>query len=171
MLFVFKKIISFVFYILFVFKNIILCVQKSSRHAAHHAEAAGDGREHGNDEIDDSFQGFLFHSFNFLMFPFFLCFFVSFVFFFPSVPFRSLWKRQNDQMTKWPNDHISRFLALIACGGFKDNRDNRDNFWLVWLSAFSIIFSLFSSLFISLFSSLFISLFSSSIISLFSSMF
>ena len=36
-------------------------LQKSSRHAAHHAEAAGDGREHGNDEIDDSFQGFLFH--------------------------------------------------------------------------------------------------------------
>ena len=25
-----------------------------SRHAAHHAEAAGDSREHGNDEIDDS---------------------------------------------------------------------------------------------------------------------
>ena len=38
-------------------------LQKSSRHAAHHAEAAGDGREHGNDEIDDSFQGFLFHGF------------------------------------------------------------------------------------------------------------
>ena len=120
-LFVFKKIISFVFYILFVFKNIILRVQKSSRHAAHHAEAAGDGREHGNDEIDDSLQGFLFHSFNFLMFIFF---FVSFVSFFLQFPFRSLWKRQNDQMTKWPNDHISRFLALFDCGGFKDNRDN-----------------------------------------------
>ena len=66
-LFVFKKIISFVFYILFVFKNIILRVQKSSRHAAHHAEAAGDGREHGNDEIDDSFQGFLFHGFKILI--------------------------------------------------------------------------------------------------------
>ena len=67
MLFVFKKIISFVFYILFVFKNIILRVQKSSRHAAHHAEAAGDGREHGNDEIDDSFPCFLFHSFKILI--------------------------------------------------------------------------------------------------------
>ena len=66
-LFVFKKIISFVFYILFVFKNIILRVQKSSRHAAHHAEAAGDGREHGNDEIDDSFPCFLFHSFKILI--------------------------------------------------------------------------------------------------------
>ena len=62
-----KKIISFVFYILFVFKNIILRVQKSSRHAAHHAEAAGDGREHGNDEIDDSFPCFLFHSFKILI--------------------------------------------------------------------------------------------------------
>ena len=41
-------------------------LQKSSRHAAHHAEAAGDGREHGNDEIDDSFQGFLFHGFKIL---------------------------------------------------------------------------------------------------------
>ena len=89
-LFVFKKIISFVFYILFVFKNIILRVQKSSRHAAHHAEAAGDGREHGNDEIDDSFQGFLFHSFNFLMFTFFFVSFVSFVSFFLQFPFRSL---------------------------------------------------------------------------------
>ena len=67
MLFVFKKIISFVFYILFVFNNIILRVQKSSRHAAHHAEAAGDGREHGNNEIDDSFQGFLFHGFKILI--------------------------------------------------------------------------------------------------------
>ena len=38
----------------------------------------------------------------FLLFSFFLQF-----------PFRSLWKRQNDQMTKWPNDHISRFLALL----------------------------------------------------------
>ena len=75
--FVFKN--PFVFKKTFVFE-----IQKSSRHAAHHAEAAGDGREHGNDEIDDSFQGFLFHSFNFLMFTFF---FVSFVFFFPSVPF------------------------------------------------------------------------------------
>ena len=65
-------------------KPFVFEIQKSSRHAAHHAEAAGDGREHGNDEIDDSFQGFLFHSFNFLMFTFF---FVSFVFFFPSVPF------------------------------------------------------------------------------------
>ena len=62
-------------------------VQKSSRHAAHHAEAAGDGREHGNDEIDDSLQGFLFHSFNFFMFTFF---FVSFVSFFLQFPFRSL---------------------------------------------------------------------------------
>ena len=42
-------------------------LQKSSRHAAHHAEAAGDGREHGNDEIDDSFQGFLFHGFKILI--------------------------------------------------------------------------------------------------------
>ena len=72
-----------------------------SRHAAHHAEAAGDGREHGNDEIDDGFQGFLFHSFNFLN----VYFFITLVF--PSVspfpfpfPFPSLWKRQNDQMTK-----------------------------------------------------------------------
>ena len=50
-----------------MFKNIILRVQKSSRHAAHHAEAAGDGREHGNDEIDDSFPCFLFHSFKILI--------------------------------------------------------------------------------------------------------
>lgn len=42
-------------------------LQKSSRHAAHHAEAAGDGREHGNDEIDDSFPCFLFHSFKILI--------------------------------------------------------------------------------------------------------
>ena len=42
-------------------------LQKSSRHAAHHAEAAGDGREHGNDEIDNSFQGFLFHGFKILI--------------------------------------------------------------------------------------------------------
>ena len=42
-------------------------LQKSSRHAAHHAEAAGDGREHGNDEIDNSFQGFLFHRFKILI--------------------------------------------------------------------------------------------------------
>lgn len=74
-------------------------LQKSSRHAAHHAEAAGDGREHGNDEIDDSFQGFLFHGFNFLN----VSFFITLVF--PSVspfpfPIPSLWKRQNDQMTK-----------------------------------------------------------------------
>ena len=87
-LFVFKKIISFVFYILFVFKNIILRVQKSSRHAAHHAEAAGDGREHGNDEIDDSFQGFLFHGFKILIVYFF---FITLVFpFVPPFPFRSL---------------------------------------------------------------------------------
>ena len=70
-----------------------------SRHAAHHAEAAGDSREHGNDEIDDSFQGFLFHGFNFLN----VSFFITLVF--PSVspfpfPIPSLWKRQNDQMTK-----------------------------------------------------------------------
>ena len=76
----------------FVFKNIRVRkskpkIQKSSRHAAHHAEAAGDGCEHGNDEIDDSFQGFLFHSFNFLMFTFFFVSFVSFVSFFPTVPF------------------------------------------------------------------------------------
>ena len=38
-----------------------------SRHAAHHTEAAGDSREHGNDEIDDSFQGFLFHGFKILI--------------------------------------------------------------------------------------------------------
>ena len=100
-------------------------LQKSSRHAAHHAEAAGDGGEHGNDEIDDSFQGFLFHGFKILNVYFF---FITLVFpFVPPFPFRSLWKRQNDQMTKWQNDHISRFLALLACGGFKDNRDNRDN--------------------------------------------
>ena len=49
-------------------------LQKSSRHAAHHAEAAGDGREHGNDEIDDSFQGFLFHGFKILNVYFFLFF-------------------------------------------------------------------------------------------------
>ena len=42
-------------------------LQKSSRHAAHHAEAAGDGGEHGNDEIDNSFQGFLFHGFKILI--------------------------------------------------------------------------------------------------------
>ena len=53
---------SFVFKKTFVFE-----IQKSSRHAAHHAEAAGDGREHGNDEIDDSFQGFLFHGFKILI--------------------------------------------------------------------------------------------------------
>ena len=82
-------------------RNSKIEIQKSSRHAAHHAEAAGDGREHGNDEIDDSFQGFLFHSFNFLN----VYFFITLVF--PSVspfpfpfPFPSLWKRQNDQMTK-----------------------------------------------------------------------
>ena len=51
--FVFKN--PFVFKKTFVFE-----IQKSSRHAAHHAEAAGDGCEYGNDEIDDSFQGFLF---------------------------------------------------------------------------------------------------------------
>ena len=69
----------------FVFKKtFVFEIQKSSRHTAHHAEAAGDGCEHGNDEIDDSFQGFLFHCFNFLMFTFF---FVSFVSFFPTVPF------------------------------------------------------------------------------------
>ena len=107
----------------FVFKNpFVFEIQKSSRHTAHHAEAAGDGCEHGNDEIDDSFQGFLFHSFIFFMFTFF---FVSFVFFFLQFPFRSLWKRQNDQMTKWP--HFP-FSCAFACWGFKDNRDNRDNF-------------------------------------------
>ena len=37
-------------------KPFVFEIQKSSRHAAHHAEAAGDGREHGNDEIDDSFK-------------------------------------------------------------------------------------------------------------------
>ena len=30
-------------------------------------------------------------------------------------------------MTNDLNDHFSRPLALLACGGFKDNRDNRDN--------------------------------------------
>ena len=63
-------------------------LQKSSRHAAHHAEAAGDGREHGNDEIDDSFQGFLFHGFKILNVYFF---FITLVFpFVPPFPFRSL---------------------------------------------------------------------------------
>ena len=63
-------------------------LQKSSRHAAHHAEAAGDGREHGNDEIDDSFQGFLFHGFKILIVYFF---FITLVFpFVPPFPFRSL---------------------------------------------------------------------------------
>ena len=38
-----------------------------SRHAAHHAEAAGDSCEHGNDEIDDVFQCFLFHGFKILI--------------------------------------------------------------------------------------------------------
>ena len=51
-------------------------LQKSSRHAAHHAEAAGDGREHGNDEIDDSFQGFLFHGFKILIVNVLFLFFV-----------------------------------------------------------------------------------------------
>ena len=119
-------------------------IQKSSRHAAHHAEAAGDGREHGNDEIDDSFQGFLFHSFNFLMFTSFITFVFPFV---PPFPFCSLWKT-----SKWPNAqmtnyHISRLLALLACWGFNDNRDNpfllpvpackrasskRVNIWGIW---------------------------------------
>ena len=49
-------------------------LQKSSRHAAHHAEAAGDGREHGNDEIDDSFQGFLFHGLKILIVNVLVCF-------------------------------------------------------------------------------------------------
>ena len=63
-------------------------LQKSSRHAAHHAEAAGDGGEHGNDEIDDSFQGFLFHGFKILNVYFF---FITLVFpFVPPFPFRSL---------------------------------------------------------------------------------
>ena len=63
-------------------------LQKSSRHAAHHAEAAGDGREHGNDEIDNSFQGFLFHGFKILNVYFF---FITLVFpFVPPFPFRSL---------------------------------------------------------------------------------
>ena len=30
-------------------------------------------------------------------------------------------------MTNDLNDHFFRPLALLACGGFKDNRDNRDN--------------------------------------------
>ena len=51
-------------------------LQKSSRHAAHHAEAAGDGREHGNDEIDDSFQGFLFHGLKILIVNVLFLFFV-----------------------------------------------------------------------------------------------
>ena len=51
-------------------------LQKSSRHAAHHAEAAGDGREHGNNEIDDSFQGFLFHGFKILIVNVLFLFFV-----------------------------------------------------------------------------------------------
>ena len=51
-------------------------LQKSSRHAAHHAEAAGDGGEHGNDEIDNSFQGFLFHGFKILIVNVLFLFFV-----------------------------------------------------------------------------------------------
>ena len=39
----------------------------TSRHAAHHAEAAGDSCEHGNDEIDDGFQCFFFHGFKILI--------------------------------------------------------------------------------------------------------
>ena len=68
-----------------------------------------------------SFQGFLFHSFNFLMFTSFITFVFPFV---PPFPFCSLWKT-----SKWPNAqmtnyHISRLLALLACWGFNDNRDN-----------------------------------------------
>ena len=77
-------LLIFFAYLLFLNFFLTSSLQKSSRHAAHHAEAAGDGREHGNDEIDDSFQGFLFHSLNFLMFTFF------FVSFFLQFPFRSL---------------------------------------------------------------------------------
>ena len=34
-------------------------------------------------------------------------------------------------MTNDLNDHFFRPLALLACGGFKDNRDNRDNPFLL----------------------------------------
>ena len=83
-----KKRNFFYAYPVFKFQNSKLKTLHS-RHAAHHAEAAGDSREHGNDEIDDSFQGFLFHSFNFLN----VYFFITLVF--PSVspfpfPFPSL---------------------------------------------------------------------------------
>ena len=34
-------------------------------------------------------------------------------------------------MTNDLNDHFFRPLALLACGGVKDNRDNRDNPFLL----------------------------------------
>ena len=83
----FFLLIFFVLTCSFLIFFLISPLQKSSRHAAHHAEAAGDGCEHGNDEIDDSFQGFLFHSFNFLMFTSFITFVFPFV---PPFPFCSL---------------------------------------------------------------------------------
>lgn len=62
----FFLLIFFVLTSSFLFFFLTSSLQKSSRHAAHHAEAAGDGREHGYDEIDNSFQGFLFHGFKIL---------------------------------------------------------------------------------------------------------
>ena len=72
----FFLLIFFVLTCSFLIFFLISSLQKSSRHAAHHAEAAGDGREHGNDEIDDSFQGFLFHGFKILIVNVLFLFFV-----------------------------------------------------------------------------------------------